>query len=119
VDDGFHRIPLVPGCLKALQHVLPCAVGAAQCHLSNEVDSLACAAQYDGRGPSDTQLRIDWKVRHGSLAPQLPPEFHTPLNRCLTRACCGSHCRAIASETIKLAIVLNQMPLDRNRWVVG
>ena len=78
MDDGFHCTPLVPGCLKALQYVLPCAVGAAQCYLSNEVNSFACAAPYDGRGRADTQLRIDWKVRHGPLTPQLRPEFHTP-----------------------------------------
>jgi hypothetical protein len=50
VDDGFHCTPLVPGCLKALQYVLPCAVGGAQCYLSNEVNSFACAAQYGGSG---------------------------------------------------------------------
>ena len=75
MDDGFHRIPLVPGFLKALQHVLPCVVGAAQRHLSNEVNSFGCAAQYDRRGRADTQLRIG-KIRHGLLTPQLRPEFH-------------------------------------------
>ena len=76
MDDGFHRIPLVPGFLKALQHVLPCVVGAAQRHLSNEVNSFGCAAQYDRRARADTQLRINWKIRHGLLTPQLRPEFH-------------------------------------------
>jgi hypothetical protein len=58
VDDGFHCTPLVPGCLKPLQYVLPCAVGAAQRHPSNEVNSLACAAQYDRRARADAQLWI-------------------------------------------------------------
>ncbi len=69
MDNGFHCIPLVPGCLKALQYVSPCAVGAAQCHLSNKVNSLGCAAQYNRRARADTQLRIDWKVRHAHLTP--------------------------------------------------
>jgi hypothetical protein len=67
VDDGFHCTPLVQGCLKPLQYVLPCAVGAAQRHPSNEVNSLACAAQYDRRARADAQLWIDWKVRHAHL----------------------------------------------------
>jgi hypothetical protein len=139
VDDGFHCTPLVPGCLKALQYVLPCAVGAAQCYLSNEVNSFACAAQYDGRGRADTQLRIDWKVRHGPLTPQLRPEFHTPhelaTKPLLDQSCCRSlprskprlevkgaarsHSQAIPPETIKLAVILNHMPLDTNQWVMG
>ena len=61
MDNGFHCIPLVPGCLKALQYVSPCVVGAAQCHLSNKVNSLGCAAQYNRRARADTQLRIDGK----------------------------------------------------------
>src|SRR5262249_14431374 len=67
VDDGFHRTPLVPGCFKALQYVLPCAVVGAQCYLSNELNSFGCAAQYDRRPRADTQRRIDWKIRHGQL----------------------------------------------------
>ena len=77
MDNGFHCIPLVPGCLKALQYVSPCAVGAAQCHLSNEVNSFGCAAQYNRRARADAQLRIDWKVRHGYLTPELRSKFHT------------------------------------------
>jgi hypothetical protein len=73
VNYGFHRTPLVPSCLKALQYVLPCAVGAAQCRLSNEVDSLGCAAQYDRRARANAQLRIDWKVKHGYLTPSCGP----------------------------------------------
>jgi hypothetical protein len=69
MDNGFHCTPLVPGCLKVLQYVSPCAVGAAQCHLSNKVNSLGCAAQYNRRARADTQLRIDWKVRHAHLTP--------------------------------------------------
>jgi hypothetical protein len=41
--------------------------------------------QYNRRARADTQLWINWKVRHGSLTHQLPPEFHTPLNRCQLR----------------------------------
>ena len=67
MDDGFHRTPLVHGRLKALQCVFPRAVGAAQYQLSNEVDSFRCAAQYDRWARADTQLWIDWKVRHGQL----------------------------------------------------
>jgi len=73
VNHGFHRTPLVPSCLKALQYLLPCAVGAAQCRLSNEVNSLGCAAQYDRRARANAQLRIDWKVRHGYLTPSCGP----------------------------------------------
>src|SRR6516165_3668291 len=69
MDDGFHRTPLVHGRLKALQYVFPRAVGAAQCLLSNELNSFGCAAQYDRWASADTQLWIDWKVRHGQLTP--------------------------------------------------
>jgi hypothetical protein len=69
MDDGFHRTPLVHGRLKALQYVFPRAVGAAQYLLSNEPNSFGCAAQYDRWARADTQLRIDWKVRHGQLTP--------------------------------------------------
>jgi hypothetical protein len=80
VDHCFHRTPLVPSCLKALQYLLPCAVGAAQCRLSNEVNSLGCAAQYDRRARANAQLRIDWKVRHGYLTPSCgPSSIHVSL----------------------------------------
>src|SRR6516165_4789092 len=69
MDDGFHRTPLVHGRLKALQYVFPRAVGAAQYLLSNELNSFGCAAQYDRWARADTQLWIDWKVRHGQLTP--------------------------------------------------
>src|SRR5215813_12183653 len=69
MDDGFHRTPLVHGRLKALQYVLPRAVGAAQYLLSNEPNSFGCAAQYDRWARADTQLWIDWKVGHGLLTP--------------------------------------------------
>ena len=59
MDDDFHRTPLVAGCLKALQYVLPCAIRAAQCHLSNEVNSFGCAAQDYRWARADPQLRID------------------------------------------------------------
>src|SRR4029450_1681575 len=72
-DDGFHRTPLVHGRLKALQHVLPRAVGTAQGQLSNELNSFGCAAQYDRRARADTQLWIDCKVRHGQLTPGCGP----------------------------------------------
>ena len=67
MDDGFHRTPLVAGRLKALQYVFPRAVWAAQCQLSNELDSFGCATQYDRWARADTQLWIDWKVRHDAL----------------------------------------------------
>ena len=79
MNDGFHRTPLVPSCLKALQYVLPCAVRAAQCHLSNEVNGLACAAQYERRARADAQLRINWKVGHGYLTPSCGPSSLTPV----------------------------------------
>jgi hypothetical protein len=44
VDDGFYRTPLVPGCFKALQYILPCALVGAQCYLPNELNSFGCAA---------------------------------------------------------------------------
>src|SRR5262252_7105645 len=69
MDDGFHRTPLVHGRLKALQYVFPRAVGVAQYQLSNELNSFGCAAQYDRWARADTQLWIDWKVRHGQLTP--------------------------------------------------
>ena len=130
MDDRFHRTPLVASCFKALQHVLPCAVRAAQCHLSNEVNSFACAAQYDGRGRADTQLRIDWKVRHGTTNPQLRPEFHTP-HELATKPLLDQSLLPVFTErgrpvaflgyppeTIKSAIILNHMPLDTNQWVM-
>src|SRR5262249_34274821 len=83
--NGFHRSPLVPRCLKILKYIFPCAVWTAQCRLSNELNRFGCAVQYNRRARADTQLWINWKVRHGSLTHQLPPEFHTPLNRCLLR----------------------------------
>jgi hypothetical protein len=76
MDNGFHCTPLVPGCLKALQYVSPCAVGAAQRHLSNKVNGLGCAAQYNRRARADTQLRIDWKVGHAHLTPEPRDKFH-------------------------------------------
>ena len=69
MDDRFHRTPLVASCFKALQQVLPWAVGGAQCRLSNEVESFGCAAQYDRRARADAQLRIDRKVTHSQLTP--------------------------------------------------
>jgi hypothetical protein len=83
--------------------------------------------QYNRRARADTQLWINWKVRHGSLTHQLPPEFHTPLNRCQLRVLTekvslGSKSKEPPGrvpgyrETIKLAIILNHMPLDRNQW---
>jgi len=78
VHNGFHRSPLVPRCLKILKYIFPCAVWTAQCRLSNELNRFGCAVQYNRRARADTQLWINWKVRHGSLTHQLPPEFHTP-----------------------------------------
>ena len=46
VEHGFHRTPLVPGCLEALQYVSPGMARSAQCHLPNKPYSLCCAAQY-------------------------------------------------------------------------
>jgi hypothetical protein len=69
VDHGFHRTPLVAGCLEALQYVSPGVARSAQCHLLNKPYSLCCAAQYYWRARADTQLRINWKVRHGHLTP--------------------------------------------------
>jgi hypothetical protein len=69
VDHGFHRTPLVPGCLEASQHVSPGVARSAQCHLPNKPYSLCCAAQYYWRARADTQLRINWEVRHGHLTP--------------------------------------------------
>src|SRR5262249_6340150 len=67
VHDGFHRSPLVPRCLKTLKYLFPCAVGTAQCRVSNELNRFSCAAQYDRRARADTQLWINWKVRHGEV----------------------------------------------------
>jgi len=67
VDDGFHRSPLVPGCLKVLKYLFPRAVRAAQCHPSNELNRFGGAAQNNRRAGADTQLWIDWKVRHDAL----------------------------------------------------
>jgi hypothetical protein len=54
VDNGFHRTPLVPGCLEALQYVSPGLARSAQCHLPNKPYSLCCAAQYYRRARADT-----------------------------------------------------------------
>src|SRR4051812_12699978 len=78
MHHGFYRTPLVPGCLKVLQQVFPSAAGAVQRHLSKESHSFGCASQHDWRAHADTQLRIDWKVRHGHLTSQCWPKFHTP-----------------------------------------
>src|SRR5262249_24902891 len=59
----------VASCLKALQQVLPRAVGGAQCRLSNEVDSFGCAAQYDRRARADAPLRSDCEITHVPLTP--------------------------------------------------
>ena len=78
MHHGFYRTPLVPGCLKVLQQVFPSAAGAVQRHLSKESHSFGCASQNDWRAHADTQLRIDWKVRHGHLTSHCGPKFHTP-----------------------------------------
>jgi hypothetical protein len=62
MDHGFHRTPLVPGCLEALQYVSPGVARSVQCHLPNKTYSLCCAAQYYWRARADTQLRINWEV---------------------------------------------------------
>jgi hypothetical protein len=80
VDDGFHHTPLVPGCLEALQYVSPGVARSAQCHLPNKPYSLCCAAQYYWRARADTQLRINWEVRHGHLTPCRCPKFHPRSN---------------------------------------
>ena len=80
VDHGFHRTPLVQGCLEVLQHVSPGAASLAQCHLPNKPYSLCCAAQYYPRASADTQLRINGKVRHGHLTPVPLPKFHPRSN---------------------------------------
>jgi hypothetical protein len=77
MHNGFHRSPLVPRCLKILKYIFPCAVRTAECRLSNELNRFGCAVQYNRRARADTQLWINWKVRHGSLTHQLSPEFHT------------------------------------------
>ena len=80
VDHGFHRTPLVRGYLEALQYVSPSVARSAQCHLPNKPYSLCCAAQYYWRARADTQLRINWKVRHGDLTPRPLPKFHPRSN---------------------------------------
>ena len=80
MDHGFHRTPLVQGCLEVLQHVSPGAASLAQCHLPNKPYSLCCAAQYYRRASADTQLRINGKVRHGHLTPVPLPKFHPRSN---------------------------------------
>ena len=80
VDHGFHRTPLVQGCLEVLQHVSPSAASLAQCHLPNKPYSLCCAAQYYPRASADTQLRVNGKVRHGHLTPVPLPKFHPRSN---------------------------------------
>jgi hypothetical protein len=80
VDHGFHRTPLVQGCLEVLQHVSPGAASLAQCHLPNKPYSLCCAAQYYPRASADTQLRINGKVRHGLLTRVPLPKFHPRSN---------------------------------------
>jgi hypothetical protein len=54
VDNGFHRTPLVPGYLEALQYVSPGLARSAQRHLPNKPYSLCCAAQYYRRARADT-----------------------------------------------------------------
>jgi hypothetical protein len=77
VDDGFHRSPLVPGCLKVLKYLFPRAVRAAQCHPSNELNRFGGAAQNNRRAGADTQLWSDWKVRHDALTQSRGPSSRT------------------------------------------
>ena len=77
MHHGFYRTPLVLGCLKVLQQVFPSAAGAVQRHLSNESHGFGCASQHDWRAHADTQLLIDWKVRHGHLTSHCRSKFHT------------------------------------------
>jgi hypothetical protein len=79
LDYGFHRTPLILGRLKVF-YVVPCAAAIAHCHLSNEVNSLGCTAQYDWRVRADAQLRIDRKFMHGHLTAVLPPRFQCKKN---------------------------------------
>ena len=76
VDHGLHRSPLVRGCLEALQYVSPSVARSAQCHLPNEPNSLCCAPAYDWRARADTQLGINWKIRHSHLTTSPLPKFH-------------------------------------------
>jgi hypothetical protein len=76
VNHGLHRTPLVRDCLEALQYVSPSVARSAQCHLPNKTYGLRCAAQYDWRARADTQLGINWKVRHGHLTTSPLPQFH-------------------------------------------
>ena len=76
MHDGLHRSPLVPRGLKTLKYLFQCAVGTAQCHLSNELNRFGCAAQYKRRARADTQLWINWKVRHGEVTRGARPKFH-------------------------------------------
>ena len=99
MNDGFHRTPLVPRGLKALQYVSPCAVGVAQCRLSNEVNSLTCATQYDRRARSDMQLRIDWIVGHGQLTPSRGTSS-------ISETKIAQRLRLIASATTEEAVAL-------------
>jgi len=80
VDHGFHRTPLVPGCLEALQYVSPGVARSAQCHFPNKPYSLCCAAQYYWRARADSQLRINGKIRHGHLTRCRLPKFHPRSN---------------------------------------
>jgi hypothetical protein len=67
LDHGFHRTPLIPGCLETLQYVSPGVARPAQTHPPNNTYSLGCAAQYDWGAVADMQFWINWKVRHEHL----------------------------------------------------
>ena len=84
LDHGFHRTPLVPDCLEALQYVSPGVARSAQSHLPNKSYSLCCAAQYYWRARADTELRINWEVRHGHLTPcRCPSSIRARTFRCV------------------------------------
>src|SRR5215471_11468325 len=79
-----------------------CRVGGTQCHLSNEVDSFDCAAQYDRRARADAQLRIDWKVRHSQLTPSCGSSSIHPHELCLSMSSAGRAIKTVVHLELPL-----------------
>jgi hypothetical protein len=106
LDHGFHRTPLVPGCLEPLQYVSPGVARSAQTHPPNKTYGLCCAAQYYWGAVADMQFWINWKVRHEHLTSCRCPSSIVGCPRCPQRAAMPIGARRASNLATKPAIKL-------------
>ena len=99
LNHSFRRTPFISGCFKSLQHGLPWAVGAVRGHLSNERHSLGCVAQQNWRAATYTQLRINWKFKHGQINQAQRSKFQDEL--CFLPGGPVPHCIALSDRKIE------------------